>query len=96
MPFDAKKFNSLPRIYMIPKFHKKPVKFRFIVASNNCSSKPLSNAISKALQKVRKDRQYASEKSEKFDGVNKYWIIDSSKPILDCLERLNEKHLNNI
>ena len=93
MPFDAKKFNSLPRIYMIPKFHKKPVKFRFIVASNNCSSKPLSNAISKALQKVRTDRQYACEKSEKFDGVNKYWIIDSSKPILDCLERLNEKHL---
>ena len=93
MPFKSNDFNKLPLIYMTPKFHKNPVKFRFIVASNNCSNKPFSNAISKALKKVRTDRKYACEISQKFDGVNKYWIIDSSQPILDSVERLNQRQM---
>ena len=93
MPFKSSDFNKLPLIYMTPKFHKNPVKFRFIVASNDCSNKPFSNAISKALKKVRIDRKYACEVSQKFDGVNKYWIIDSSQPIIDCVERLNQKQM---
>ena len=91
MPFKDDDFSKLPLIYMTPKFHKNPVKFRFIVASNDCSNKPLSNAISKSLKRIRIDRKYACEISQKFDGVNKYWIIDSSQPIIDCIVRLNEK-----
>jgi hypothetical protein len=90
MPFSADKFNSLPFIYMTPKFHKTPIKFRFIVASNNCSTKPLSNAISKALKQVRLKRMYYCEKLYQYDGINRYWIIDNSKPILDCINNLNE------
>lgn len=90
MSFDAEKFNSLPLIYMTPKFHKTPVKFRFIIASNNCSNKPLSNSISKALQKVRLDRKYHCQTTQRYDGVNKYWIIDSSQPILDSLSDMNK------
>ena len=89
MPFNADKFNSLPFIYMTPKFHKTPIKFRFIVASNNCSTKPLSNAISKALKQVRLKRMYYCEKLYQYDGINRYWIIDNSKPILDCINNLN-------
>ena len=74
---------------MIPKFHKSPIKFRYIVASNNCSFKPLSNAIGKALQNVRKDRKYHCNKLEKYDGINRFWVIDSSGPILDCIKQLN-------
>ena len=89
MPFNVDKFNSLPFIYMTPKFHKVPIKFRFIVASSNCSTKPLSNAISKALKQVRLNRMYYCEKLCQYDGINRYWIIDNSKPILDCISNLN-------
>ena len=49
---DLEGFNELPFIYFTPKFHKNPIKFRPIVASRSCSTKPLANAISKALQKI--------------------------------------------
>ena len=90
LPYDAEQFNKLPLIYMMPKFHKNPVKFRFIIASNACSNKPLSNSLCKALQKVRLDRKYFCEMTMKFDGVNKYWIIESSQPILDSLSELSQ------
>ena len=56
---------------MTPKFHKTPIKFRFIVASNNCSTKPLSNAISKAFKHVRLKRMYYSE-----NNINMTAFID--------------------
>ena len=90
MNIDKEKYSNLPYIYMVPKFHKIPTKFRFIVASSNCSTKPLSNAISKALQKVRTERKYYCNKLETYDGINRYWIIDNSTPILDCVNRLND------
>ena len=58
-------FNKLPLIYMIPKFHKKPIKFRFIVASRKCSTTPLSSAIGKALSEVRKQRKFYCSKIKK-------------------------------
>ena len=50
-------FNKLPSIHMIPKFHKDPIKFRFIVASKKCSTTPLSSAIGKALREILKQRK---------------------------------------
>lgn len=83
-------FTNLPFIYFTPKFHKNPTKFRSIVASSTCSTKPLANAISKALQKIRIDRKYWCKTLERYDGINRYWVIDSSQPILSCLSELNE------
>ena len=82
-------FNTIPSIYMIPKFHKNPIKFRYIVASKSCSSKPLSNAICKSLAKVRGERKRYCSKLEKYDGINRYWVIESNQPILDCINELN-------
>ena len=77
---------------MTPKFHKNPVKFRFIVESNDCSNKPLSNAISKSIKIIRIDRKYACEISQKFDGVYKYWIIDSSQSITTLSSLISTHH----
>ena len=82
-------FNKLPLIYMIPKFHKKPIKFRFIVASRKCSTTPLSSAIGKALSEVRKQRKFYCAKMEKYDGINRYWVIESNEPVLNCIKNLN-------
>ena len=38
--------STLPIMYWMPKMHKNPIGFRFIVASSNCSTKPISKAVS--------------------------------------------------
>ena len=40
----------LPVIYWIPKMHYSPCRKRFIIASSNCSTKPLSQLASKAFK----------------------------------------------
>ena len=82
-------FNQLPLIYMIPKFHKNPIKFRFIVASKKCSTTPLSSAIGKALNEVRRQRKFYCAKMEKYDGINRYWVIESNEAVLNCINNLN-------
>ena len=50
LKFDLKladKDPSLAMMYWLNKFHKTPIGARFIIASKNCSSKPLSGMISK-------------------------------------------------
>ena len=39
---NGSKDKSFPIMYWIPKLHKNPVGFWFIIASKNCSTKPLS------------------------------------------------------
>ena len=40
----------LPHIYWMPKLHKTPIKFRFIIAAPNCSIKPLAKSLTKLLK----------------------------------------------
>ena len=42
--------KSLSIMYWLPKIHKKSIDTRFIVASKNCSTKPLSDTISKIFK----------------------------------------------
>ena len=44
------KQRDLPIMYWLPKMHKNPVGFRFIIASKNCSTKPLTKVVSKYFQ----------------------------------------------
>ena len=40
----------LPIMYWLPKLHKTPIGARCIIASKNCSTKPLSSVISKIFK----------------------------------------------
>ena len=42
--------ERLPNIYWLPKLHKNPLKFRFIIAAPECSVKPLSKAITSVFR----------------------------------------------
>ena len=46
---DNFKTSNLPFMYAIPKFHKNPIKFRYIISSSKCQTKPLAKAITKGL-----------------------------------------------
>ena len=86
---DNEPTSSLPFIYCIPKFHKNPVKFRFIISSSNCQTKPLAKTISLGLKLCQQQHKVYCQVLRSYTGVNNYFIIDNNKPLLDCLTNLN-------
>ena len=65
--------NNLPNIYALPKLHKNPYKFRFIVGSKFCTTKELSVLLSKALKKVQEFwLNYCGQINATSGGVNRF------------------------
>ena len=48
----SEKFKTLPLMYWTPKMHKNPIGCRFIVASKICSSKPLTEVVSRVFKVI--------------------------------------------
>jgi len=46
-------FKNLPSIHWLPKIHKKPYTFRYIVNSRSCSTKELSIRMTLVLQAIK-------------------------------------------
>jgi hypothetical protein len=89
------KWKHLAKLYHIPKMHKTPPKQRYIAASNKCTTKPLSNIITKCLKlALLQHRKYCTTLYNR-TGVNAMWITDNSKNVLDNIERLNDEHKAN-
>lgn len=80
----------LPFIYWIPKFHKNPIKARFIVSSSLCVTKQMASYISKALKLIMKGRKRYCEVIEEFTGTKRWWIIDNNQEVLRILNEINE------
>ena len=83
----------LPFIYWIPKFHKNPVKARFIISSSLCVTKQMASYLSKALKLIMKGRKRYCEVIEEFTGTKRWWIIDNNQEVLKILNEINEKRL---
>ena len=71
---------DIPFMYAIPKFHKNPIKFRFITSSVNCITKDISILLNLILNKL-------SDKIELESEFN--WIIKDNKSVLKSLEECN-------
>lgn len=88
---------KLPKLYMIPKMHKYPPKERYIAASNSCTTKPLSNIITKCLKLITLQHRKYCKVIEEYTGVNRMWIIDNSKNVLETIEYYNDNdNIKNI
>ena len=88
---DNLKINELPYIYAIPKFHKTPVKFRFIISSSKCQTKPLAKVITKGLKLCQSQHESWCNVLRSYTGINHFFIIDKNKPILNTLNDLSYK-----
>ena len=90
--------DNLPFLYMIPKMHKKPYsKQRFIAASANCSTKPLSQILTKCLKLVERQHRIIGNRYFTNFGINPMWIIDNSTDVHRMFAALNrKKQCNNI
>ena len=67
---DQKK--CLPIMYWIPKMHKNPVGCRFIIASKRCSTKPLTEVVSKIFKLLFSSVENFYKKSCFYSRLNKF------------------------
>ena len=82
---------DLPFIYWTPKFHKSPIKFRFIVASSKCSTKPLSGKLSLAFKLVEQQHRRYCEKVYMYTGIQRMWVIHNSKQVHATIDLINKR-----
>lgn len=79
------KFFSLPFLFATPKFHKSPVKFRFVC----CTSNSIGKDANVVLQKYLKDI-FVFLKNK---YIEKCWIIDNS---LDVTKAIKESDIKSV
>ena len=72
-------------MYWIPKFHKNPLKFRFIVASRLCATKSISEPLTCILKLFLRMHRAYCRTIKLIRNHNRMYIIDNSKPLLDEL-----------
>lgn len=79
-------YFKLPRLVMIPKFHKDPVKFRPVVASCGAVTETVSKRLSVLLKFIFLKLQRYYNSIENRSGVKMFWTILNSKPVLDLVK----------
>ena len=84
--------RTLPDIYWLPKLHKIPSKARFIIASQKCTIKKLSKDITSIFKLAYEQIHRYKQKAHTFSGVNTFWIIQNSQPVLDTLHKINSRN----
>ena len=83
--------KTLPDIYWIPKLHKNPAKFRFIIASKHCTTKTLSKNLSSMFTLFQKHIETYYAKAHFYSGIKSYWIINNRDQVLKSVIKSREK-----
>ena len=95
-----KKFNLevssesklLPHIYWLPKLHKNPIKFRFIIAAPNCSIKPLAQTITKIFKLFYRQIETYNNKSQFYSSVKTFRVIKNNEKVIESINKLNKRN----
>ena len=88
---NASKDKILPLVYWIPKLHKNSVGSRFIIASKNCSTKPLSNAVSNVFKLIYSQIENFHRNSKFLSHYNKFWVLQNVDPVIENISIINRK-----
>jgi hypothetical protein len=78
---------TLPDIYWLPKLHKNPLKFRFIIASKHCTTKSLSKDISSIFTLFQKHIETYHNKAHFYSGVKTNWIVHNRDAVLNSVKK---------
>ena len=84
--------KSLPYMYWMPKMHYDPPRFRFIVASSSCSTKPLSSLASTVYKHIFKQVRTFHEKSTFYKNYNRFFVIENSNPVIEKMKKINQRN----
>ena len=79
--------TGIPLFYGIPKFHKNPIKFRFIAGASNAMTTPLSIVLHNILHRLRSHLANYCKIAEQRSGDKLYISVKSN---LDVLNKLHD------
>ncbi len=85
----------LPCFYAIPKLHKNPYKFRFIVGAKKSSVKPISVLLQKILKLFRSHFLNYANKAKSYNSLNINWSINDSTQALNVVNKAIRKSGSN-
>lgn len=85
---------EIPVIYGLPKFHKSPIKFRFITGAYNSSVKPLSHILLKILKLFKEHFSNYCKSIHRNSGNKVYWTIQNSSEV--DIKKANKDNSINI
>ena len=77
--------QDLPVTYWIPKMHKNPISFRFIIPSPVGSIKPLSKDITSIFKLLYEKVKRYHTKEKVWSGIRTFWTIQNSYPVILAL-----------
>ena len=78
-------------MYWTPKIHKNPSSCRFIIASKQCSTKPISKTVSSVFKLIFNQVEKFHKNAKFFSNYNKFWVLQNSEPIIITLKNINRK-----
>ena len=86
--------KTLPKIYWLPKLHKSPIKFRFIIAASTNSIKPLAKSITSILKMFYQQIENYNKKARFFSGIKSFWVIKDKAPVVEAVKNINSRKTN--
>ena len=84
--------QTLPFIYPIPKLHKDPIKFRFIISSVKTFLKPALKACANIFRSVLEQQKWYCNYLYSLTGFKRMWICQNSQVIMDSIDYINVTH----
>ena len=79
---------------MIPKFHKKPERYRFIAGVSNATTKRLAIDVNLCLKLIKKIHKGYCKSIYNRNGYNYFWRVDNSREVLDKLNNVNNPSIH--
>ena len=81
--------EKLPSMYWIPKLHKNPIGERFIIASPECSIKPLLKDVTCILKLLQNNVSNYHDKRRVWTNVSNFWVIQNNRPVTERIDKIN-------
>ena len=81
--------KKIPKLFMNPKFHKRPYKYRFISGASNAITKDLAVDVNLCLKLLKNVHKGYCKSIFNRTGFNYYWSVDNSKEVIDKLRNIN-------
>ena len=78
-------------MYWITKLYKNSLGTPFIIASKNCSWKPLSKAVSNVFKLIYSQIENFHQKSKVLSNHNKFWVLQNVDPVIENINIINRK-----
>ena len=82
--------QDVPVMYWIPKMHKNPICFRFIISSPVCNIKPFLKDITSIFKLFYEKGERYHTKGKVWSGIKTFWTIQNSYPVISSINELNK------